>query len=54
MTITPTYEKGFSIATREAYGNALVKARDSNESIIGLDGDTKNSTFAISLFKKYP
>lgn len=52
--ITSNYELGSKISTRKAYGNALLKARESNPNVVGLDGDTKNSTFAITLKNKYP
>lgn len=47
-----SYEKGQSIATRAVYGKALVNIN--NENIIGLDGDTKNSTFAETYALAYP
>jgi len=40
---------GQIISTRKAYGNGLVKARESNPNVVALDGDTKNSTFSITL-----
>jgi len=42
------YEKGKAVATRNAYGTALVKLgkNDVNKVIVGIDGDTKNSTMA--------
>jgi transketolase len=45
---------GESVATREAYGEALVKAADRDSRIVALDGDTKNSTFSEKLLKAYP
>ncbi len=54
IKITPTYKENDIISTRKAYGNGLLKARQSNERVVGLDGDTKNSTFAITLYEKYP
>ena len=35
------------VATRLAYGTALVKIGKNNSRVIAMDGDTKNSTFAI-------
>ena len=35
------------MATRLAYGTALVKLGKTNDRVISLDGDVKNSTFAI-------
>ena len=48
------YNLGDKIATREAYGTALVRLGDVDSRIVALDGDTKNSTFADKFFKKFP
>ena len=45
---------GESAATREAYGDALVKLATADSRIIALDGDTKNSTFTEKLQKARP
>ncbi|KAL5961796.1 Transketolase [Taenia solium] len=45
----PPYKKGDKIATREAYGKALARLGTTYPRVIGLDGDTKNSTFSIYL-----
>jgi transketolase len=45
---------GESVATREAYGDALVKLAEKNDRIVALDGDTKNSTFSEKLLKTRP
>ncbi len=45
---------GDSVATREAYGDALVKLAEKNDRIVALDGDTKNSTFSEKLLKARP
>ncbi|EGT60053.1 hypothetical protein CAEBREN_25396 [Caenorhabditis brenneri] len=50
----PEYKKGDKVATRAAYGTALAKLGDVNPRVIGLDGDTKNSTFSEKLLKKHP
>jgi transketolase len=42
------------VATREAYGTALVRVGDVDQRIVAMDGDTKNSTFAEKFFKKFP
>lgn len=42
------------MATRNAYGTALVKLADNNKRIIALDGDMRNSTFSEQMWKKYP
>ncbi len=55
-TLTPSYDKSKQYSTREAYGQALKKlgTMDSNDHIIGLDCDVKNSTFSEYLEKAYP
>ena len=45
---------GESVATREAYGDALVKLAEKNHRIVALDGDTKNSTYSEKLLKARP
>src|SRR5439155_3530453 len=45
---------GETAATREAYGDALVKIAEKDPRVVGLDGDTKNSTFSEKLLKAYP
>ncbi|TKR80684.1 hypothetical protein L596_014718 [Steinernema carpocapsae] len=54
MSSPPEYNLGDKVATRAAYGTALVKLGDSCDRVIGLDGDTKNSTFSEKLLKKHP
>ena len=53
VKVQPNYEPNSKISTRKAYGVGLTKARDSNPNVVSLDGDTKNSTFAITLKNKY-
>lgn len=48
------YKLGEKIATRKAYGVALAKLGHSNNRVIALDGDTKNSTFADMFKKEHP
>jgi len=50
----PTYKKGDKLATRQAYGTALVKIGKNNDRVCGLDGDMKNSTFSQELRKIFP
>lgn len=50
----PAYKLGDKVATRAAYGTALAKLGDANPRVIGLDGDTKNSTFSDKLLAKHP
>ncbi len=48
------YNLGDKIATREAYGAALVRLGETDQRIVAVDGDTKNSTYAEKFFKKFP
>jgi transketolase len=40
------YKVGDSVATREAYGNALARLAAGDDRIVALDADVKNSTFS--------
>lgn len=48
------YKPGDLIATREAYGAALVRVGETDQRVVAMDGDTKNSTYAEKFFKKFP
>ena len=48
------YNRGDLIATREAYGAALVRIGEANPAVVAMDGDTKNSTYSERFFKKFP
>jgi transketolase len=48
------YKLGDKVATREAYGNALVRLGEADPRIVAMDGDTKNSTFSEKFYKKFP
>lgn len=50
----PSYKLGEMVATRLAYGTALVKLGANSKRVIALDGDTKNSTFSDKFRKAYP
>ena len=50
----PNYPADAKVATRAAYGTALAKLGRSSDRVIALDGDTKNSTFAITFQKEFP
>lgn len=50
----PAYTKGQKLATRQAYGTALVKIARNNDRVCGLDGDMKNSTFSQDLRNVFP
>ncbi len=41
-------------ATRRAYGNALLNLGKINETVVVLDGDVKNSTYAEDFFESFP
>jgi transketolase len=48
------YKIGDKVATREAYGTALARIGETDQRVVALDGDTKNSTYADKFFKKFP
>ena len=50
----PSYKQDATVATREAYGNALKRIGAVNPQIVALDGDVKNSTFAEIFGDAYP
>ncbi len=50
----PAYTKGDMVATREAYGNALVRIGTVDQRVVAVDGDTKNSTYSEKFMKKFP
>src|SRR5262249_41140836 len=54
LDIAVTRKAGETSATREAYGDALVKVADKDSRVVALDGDTKNSTFSEKLLKAQP
>lgn len=49
----PEYEKGFMLATRKAYGQALALLGDREKAIVCLDAEVKNSTYAELFEKKH-
>jgi transketolase len=49
-----SYKLGDKIATREAYGAALVRVGEADQRIVAMDGDTKNSTYSEKFYKKFP
>ncbi|ENN74101.1 hypothetical protein YQE_09074, partial [Dendroctonus ponderosae] len=54
LSSPPNYKLGDQIATRVAYGTALVKIAQNNPRVIALDGDMKNSTFSEKLLQYDP
>jgi len=53
-SIKTEYKIGDMIATREAFGRALVKLGEQNDKMVVLDGDVKNSTFTMYFFNRFP
>jgi len=51
--LADSLEKG-KLATRRAYGAALLALGEADERIVALDGDVSNSTFALFFAKKFP
>jgi transketolase len=49
-----SYNLGDKVATREAYGAALVRVGGANPAVVAMDGDTKNSTYSEKFFKAFP
>src|SRR5262245_3615930 len=54
LDIAVERKKGETAATREAYGDALLKIAEKDPRVVALDGDTKNSTFSEKLLKAQP
>jgi transketolase len=54
LEIVVNRKTGDTAATREAYGDALVKIAEKDRRVVALDGDTKNSTYADKLLKAHP
>jgi transketolase len=50
----PTYKPTDSVATREAFGAALVALGEANPLVVVLDADVKNSTFTEKFGKQFP
>ncbi|HXP60768.1 MAG TPA: transketolase [Dongiaceae bacterium] len=50
----PAYKLGDHVASREAFGAALVRIGEVDPRIVSLDGDTKNSTFSEKFCKRFP
>jgi transketolase len=50
----PVYEVGATIATRKAYGDALVALGARDPQVVALDGEVSNSTFADEFAHAYP
>ena len=50
----PTWDEGEEVATRRAYGDALVALGASRGDVVALDGEVSNSTYAEEFAKGYP
>lgn len=50
----PAYKPADSVATREAFGSALVALGEANPLVVALDADVKNSTFTDKFGKQFP
>jgi transketolase len=54
-TLGPTaYKVGDSVATREAYGAAIARLAATDDRIVALDADVKNSTFSEKFEQQHP
>ena len=51
---SPRYAVGDNVATRRAYGDALVALGARDPKVVALDGEVKNSTFALEFAQAYP
>ncbi|MCX6930330.1 MAG: transketolase, partial [Verrucomicrobia bacterium] len=49
-----TYNPGDMVATREAFGNALLRIGGADRRVVSMDGDTKNSTFSEKFYRRFP
>ena len=50
----PRYDVGDEVATRKAYGDALVAIGKADGSVVALDGEVSNSTYADEFAKEIP
>jgi transketolase len=50
----PQYQVGEKVATRKAYGDALVALGARDDRVVALDGEVSNSTFAIEFEEAFP
>jgi transketolase len=50
----PTWELGEEVATRRAYGEALVAIGKANGKVVALDGEVSNSTYAELFAEAFP
>jgi transketolase len=52
--LQPKYRVGDLVATRLAYGDALLALGETDEKIVALDGEMSNSTYSEKFAKKFP
>jgi transketolase len=52
--IKPRFESKMGVATREAYGQALVELGRKNPDVVALDADLAKSTFSAKFQKEFP
>jgi transketolase len=50
----PEYAVGEKVATRKAYGDALVALGAADPKVVALDGEVKNSTYAMEFAQAHP
>ena len=50
----PSYDLGQQVATRKAYGDALVALGARDDRVVALDGEVSNSTYAAEFAHAYP
>jgi transketolase len=50
----PSYRLGDKVATRKAYGDALVAAGARDPRVVALDGEVSNSTYAVEFARAFP
>ncbi len=51
---SPKYSLGEKVATRKAYGDALVAVGAALPAVVALDGEVSNSTYAMEFAKTFP
>ncbi len=50
----PSYKPGEMVATRAAFGQALVRLGRACDRVVAIDGDVRNSTMMEEFFKEFP
>jgi len=50
----PAWNRGDKVATRKAYGDALVALGARNDKVVALDGEVSNSTYAVEFAHAFP